>query len=634
MKKAALGVMVLTLCIGIHFAIAQNTPRTLYVLNGLGRTLSKMNLETSQITNNVVVVGDVPSRVHARGDKIYVVNSTPPSITIIDGRTDAVLKNIALAEGSNPWDMAFVGVDKAYVTNWLANSVSVVDLTTGNELNTIHVGEGPEGILVVDNNAYVTNTGGYPDYSPSTVSVIDIRTDQVTKTLNVPMNPQDLAVAPDGNIHVVCTGNYVGVSGSVAVINPFGDVDYTPLVVDTVQIGGTPGDIAITTDGLAYLPDFGNGSNGFLYSYNAFTLQVSHDASNPILVGNGATSVFFDAPANGLYVSNFSDDAVQLLNAGSGAVLNTFGFGDGAQDMAVLEPIIASDPWADAVVSFTPGPGTGLGQNFFPNNVLGPPDPDPTLTTSNSSNKPQEILSLGTGGEIILNFTDNYIVDGSGVDFTVFENPFYIAGDTTQPFIEAAFVAVSMDGRNWVEFPWDTTTFAGFAGVTPTKDNQNPTDPRVSGGDAFDLKEVGLPFAKFVKLTDLGNLKKEGPFNGDFDLDAVVAVNSMPGQPTAVAEHPVAQPNSFTLFQNYPNPFNPATTIAFTVARKSRVQIQIFNLSGQLVRQLVDREYVAGNYAMQWDGKDVQAQNVASGIYLYEMRVGNIRQTRRLTLLR
>ncbi len=634
MKKATLGVMVLTLFIGIHFAIAQNTPRTLYVLNGLGRTLSKMNLETSQITNNVVVVGDVPSRVHARGDKIYVVNSTPPSITIIDGRTDAVLKNIALAEGSNPWDMAFVGVDKAYVTNWLANSVSVVDLTTGNELKTIQVGEGPEGILVVDNNAYVTNTGGYPDYNPSTVSVIDIRTDQVTKTLNVPMNPQDLAVAPDGNIHVVCTGNYVGVSGSVAVINPFGDVDYTPLVVDTVQIGGTPGDIAITTGGLAYLPDFGNGTNGFLYSYNAFTLQVSHDASNPILVGNGATSVFFDAPANGLYVSNFSDDAVQLLNAGSGAVLNTFGFGDGAQDMAVLEPIIASDPWADAVVSFTPGPGAGLGQNFFPNNVLGPPDPDPTLTPSNSSNKPQEILSLGTGGEIILNFTDNYIVDGQGVDFTVFENPFYIAGDTTQPFIEAAFVAVSMDGRNWVEFPWDTTTFAGFAGVTPTKDNQNPTDPRVSGGDSFDLADVGLPFAKFVKLTDLGNLKKEGPFNGDFDLDAVVAVNSMPGQPTAVAEHPVAQPNSFTLFQNYPNPFNPTTTIAFTVAAKSQVQIQIFNLSGQLVRELVDREYAAGKYSTSWDGKDVQARNAASGIYVYEMRVGNIRQTRRLTLLR
>ncbi|MGH7493143.1 MAG: FlgD immunoglobulin-like domain containing protein [bacterium] len=634
MRKATLGAMALTLLIGIHFASAQNTSRTIYILNGLGRTLSKMDLETLQITNDIVVVGDVPSRVHARGDKIYVVNSTPPSITIIDGRTDAVLKTIALSEGSNPWDMAFVGADKVYVTNWLANSVTVVDLTTGNELNTIQVGEGPEGILVINNTAYVTNTGGYPDYSPSTVSVIDIRTDQITKTLDVPMNPQDVALAPDGNIHVVCTGNFAGVSGRVAVINPFGDFDFTPLVVDTVEIGGLPGDLVITTEGLAYLSDFGDGNHGFLYSYDAYTLEVLNNASNPILVGNGATGLLFDAPANALYVNNFSDDAVQLLSSGSGAVLNTFGFGDGAQHMTILEPIAASDPWVDAVVSFTPGPGAGSGQNFFPNNILGPPDPDPTLTPSNSSAKPQELLSLGTGGEIMLEFTDNYIIDGQGVDFTVFENPFYIGGDTSQPFIEAAFVAVSMDGQHWVEFPWDTTTFEGFAGVTPTKDNQNPTDPKVSGGNSFDLAQVGLPFAKFVKLTDLGNLKKEGSFNSDFDLDAVVAVNNVPGQPTSVAEHPGTQPNSFTLFQNYPNPFNPTTTIEFSVAAKSRIQIQIFNLQGQMVRELVDQEYVAGKYAMQWDGRDAEARNVASGIYLYEMKAGKTRWARQLTLLR
>ncbi|RMF70021.1 MAG: T9SS C-terminal target domain-containing protein, partial [Calditrichaeota bacterium] len=565
---------------------------------------------------------------------IYVVNSTPAGITVIDGRSDVVTNTIALAEGSNPWDMAFVGTHKVYVTNLLANTVTVVDVATGDSLNTIAVGEGPEGILVVNNTAYVANTGGFPDFSPSTVSVIDIRTDQVTKTVEVPMNPQDLALAPDGNIHVVCTGNFADVGGKVVVIDPFGAADFTPLVVDTVEIGGSPGDIVVTSDGMAYLADFGDGTNGFLYAYNASTLEVAHDASNPILVGNGATSLLFDAVTNNLYVNNFSDDSVQLLDAANGAVLNTFGFGDGAQDMAILEPISESDAWADAVVSFTPGEGAGFGQNFFPDNVLGPPDPDPTLTPTNPSSKPQELLSLGNGGEIILEFNDNFIVDGEGVDFTVFENVFYLGGDTTQPFIEAAFVAVSMDGQNWVEFPWDTTTYAGFAGVTPTKDNQNPTDPKVSGGDSFDLADVGLPFAKFVKLTDIGDLKKEGPFNGDFDLDAVVAVNSMPGQPTSVAASPSAQPRTFTLFQNYPNPFNPTTNIEFTVAEKSRVQIRIFNLKGQLLRTLVEREYPAGRHTVQWDGKDRQGNNVASGIYLYEMKVGELRRAKRLTLLR
>lgn len=634
MRKVTLVVTAIVLFIGAHLAVAQDTPRTLYVLNGLGRTMSKMNLETSTISNDVVVVGDIPNRIHTRGDKIYVVNSTPASIAIVDGRTDAVSQTIALAEGSNPWDMAFVGTDKAYVTNLSANSVTVVDLVTGDSLNTIAVGEGPEGILVVNNTAYVANTGGFPDYSPSTVSVIDIQTDQVTKTLDVPTNPQDLTLAPDGNIHVVCTGNFDDVSGRVAVINPFGDVDFTPLVADTVDIGGSPGDIVITTDGMAYLADFGDGNNGFLYSYNASTLDVLNDASNPILVGNGATSLLYDAATSNLYVNNFSDDAVQVLDPSNGDVLKTLGFGDGAQHMAILEPIRETDPWVDVVVAFTPGEGAGFGENFFPDNVLGPPDPDPTLTPVNPSAKPQELLSLGHGGEIVLEFSDNFIADDEGVDFTVFENSFYVNGDTTQPFIEAAFVAVSMDGQNWVEFPWDTTTFEGFAGVTPTKDNQNPTDPKVSGGDSFDLAEVGLPYAKYVRLTDIGDLKQEGTFNDYFDLDAVVAVNSMPGQPTSVAEAPSAQPNTFTLLQNYPNPFNPTTTIEFIVATKSRVQIRIFNTKGQLIRTLIDQEYSAGRYTQQWDGKDKRARDVASGVYIYEMKVGQRQQAKRLTLLR
>ncbi|RMD90888.1 MAG: T9SS C-terminal target domain-containing protein [Calditrichaeota bacterium] len=634
MRKVIIFVLSFFTLAGFSRAFSQNVPRTLYVLNGLGRTLSKMDLDTSQITNDVVVVGDIPNRVYAWRDQIYVVNSTPPGITIIDPRTDEVVKSIALAEGSNPWDMAFVGTHKAYVTNLLANTVSVVDLENGNILNTIPVGEGPEGILVVNNTAYVVNTGGFPDYNPSTISVIDILSDRVTKTLEVPLNPQDLDLAPDGKIHVVCTGNFSDVRGQTVVIDPFGDVDFTPLVVDTVKIGGSPGDIVVTSDGLVYLADFGDANNGFLYSYNASTREVLHDATNPILVGKGAMNLLFDTRTGNLFVNNFSDDAVQLLDASNGAVVNTFEFGDGAQHMAILEPIQDSDPWADAVVSFTPGEGAGFGQNFFPDNVLGPPDPDPTLSPVNPSSKPQELLSLGKGGEIILEFTDNFIVDKEGVDFTVFENAFYINGDTTQPFIEAAFVAVSMDGQTWFEFPWDTTTWSGFAGVTPTKDNQHPTDPQVSGGDSFDLADVGLPWAKFVKLTDIGDLKQEGAFNGDFDLDAVVAVHSQPGQPTSVEQTPEAQPRTFTLFQNYPNPFNPSTTIEFEIARNSRVQIKIFNLQGQEIRTLVNRSFPAGKFRIKWDGKDAHGQNVASGIYFYQMQVNNFHQVRRMTLLR
>ena len=633
MRKVVILLFVLLILSRFDLSFAQEIPRTLYVLNVFGRTVSKMTLDTQEISNDIVIVGDIPNRILTSGDKIYVVNSTPPGISIIDGRTETIEREINLTEGSNPWAMAVVGTDKAYITNLLANSVRVVELSTGDSLNTIPVGEGPEGILVVNNTAYVANTGGFPDYSPSTVSVIDILTDSVTKTLSVASNPQDLALAPDGNIHVVCTGNYGDIGGKVYIINPFGAEDFTPAVVDSVIIGGFPGDIVVTTEGIAYLADFGDGNNGFLYSYNVFTNEIINDASNPILVGNGAMNLLFDAATGDLYVNNISDDAVQLLAASDGSVVETFDFGDGAQDMAILEPITDSDPWADAVVSFTPGEGSGFGENFFPDNVLSPPDPDPTLTEFVASAKPQELLSLGHGGEIIVEFIDNFIVNGEGPDFTVFENVFYFFG-TEEPFIEAAFVAVSMDGVHFVEFSWDTTTFEGFAGVTPTFDNQNPVDTSVSGGDSFDLANVGLPYARFVKLTDIGDLKQEGPFNGDFDLDAIVAVNSMPGQPTFVEGPSVEVPSNFTLFQNYPNPFNPETRIEFSISTRSRVQIKIFNLKGQLIRTLVDQLFNPGRFSPIWDGKDEIGSKVPSGIYLYEMKAGDVRVAKRLTLLR
>ncbi len=612
----------------------QDIPRTLYVLNGLGRSLSKMTLETTQIENDVHVVGDVPNRVYTKGQNIYVVNSTPPGITVIDGQSQNILRTINLPEGSNPYDMAFAGTELAYVTLLLANSIAVVDLQTNEILQTIDAGKAPQGILVVNNTAYVANSGGYPDYQPSSVTVIDIKTHQVTKTLEVPMNPQNLALAPDGNIHVVCTGNFADVTGKSVVVDPFGDTDWTPLVVDTVEINGAPGDIAITGEGIAYLAAYGDGSNGFLYRYDTATGQVTNDATNPIHVGNGAMALLFDAIGDHLYVNNFADDAVQQLDPQTGAVLNTLAVGDGPQHMAILEPVMTSDPWADAVVMFDAGTGAGFGQNFFPDNVLGPPDPDPAISAVNPSAKPQELLSLGHGGEIVLEFTNNYITDGPGIDFTVFENAFYLGGDPSQPFIEAAIVAVSQDGEHWVEFAYDTTDFSGLAGVTPTKDNQNPLDPTVSGGDGFDLADVGLSFANFVKLTDLGDIKSEGQWNGDFDLDAVVAVNSVSGQPTTVIQLADRHPESFGLLQNYPNPFNPSTTIEFSLDRATRVEIKLYTLTGRLIRTLVNQHYTRGRHLVQWYGKNEQAQNVASGIYIYEMTVGNQRQIRQLTLLR
>ena len=310
-------------------------PRTLYVLNGLGRTLSKMNLETSEITNDFLQLGDIPNQVVGFEERIYVVNSTPPEIMVIDPQDEGVERRIGLAEGSNPWFMAVVGSNRAYVTNYLANTVSVVDLENGLVVKDIPVGVGPEGILVVDNLAFVANTGGYPDFAPSSVSVIDLATDEVTTTLPMPHNAQDLALAPDGRVHVVCSGLWEANAGKVCVIDRWAGPDSTPAVVDTVELGGWPGDIAITQGGRGYLPDWGDENNGFLYSYDTYTGDVYHSRDNPIRIGKGAMRVLYDDREDVIWVSNFGDDAVQKFSPQNDSVMATYGFGDGAQDMAI-----------------------------------------------------------------------------------------------------------------------------------------------------------------------------------------------------------------------------------------------------------------------------------------------------------
>ncbi len=72
----------------------------------------------------------------------------------------------------------------------------------------------------------------------------------------------------------------------------------------------------------------------------------------------------------------------------------------------------------------------------------------------------------------------------------------------------------------------------------------------------------------------------------------------------------------------YPNPFNPRTAIKFTLPQQAQVKLQIFNLSGQLVRTLVNHDLPAGAHERRWNARDENGVRVASGTYLYRLQVG------------
>lgn len=76
----------------------------------------------------------------------------------------------------------------------------------------------------------------------------------------------------------------------------------------------------------------------------------------------------------------------------------------------------------------------------------------------------------------------------------------------------------------------------------------------------------------------------------------------------------------FKLFQNYPNPFNPLTNIEFQVPEQSRVKLEIFNISGQKIRGLINQNYTAGKYSVTWNGRNDSGVLVSSGVYMYRLR--------------
>lgn len=103
----------------------------------------------------------------------------------------------------------------------------------------------------------------------------------------------------------------------------------------------------------------------------------------------------------------------------------------------------------------------------------------------------------------------------------------------------------------------------------------------------------------------------------------------------AAAKPLAALPLANALSQNYPNPFNPETTIRYDLSSDAIVSLTIYNVMGQVVRQLVDGESLAaGQYQAVWDGRNESGVGVASGMYFYLLHAGDYVAKRKMVLLR
>jgi len=136
---------------------------------------------------------------------------------------------------------------------------------------------------------------------------------------------------------------------------------------------------------------------------------------------------------------------------------------------------------------------------------------------------------------------------------------------------------------------------------------------------------------KFV-ASDLGL-----PSTVEAGVDDFQVFGDMPT--TAVDDPSATSAFHLGLAQNQPNPFNPATTIGFALPRTGGksvgpVTLAIYDVSGRLVRSLVDGPFAAGKHAIEWDGRDARGLSAPSGIYLYRLTANSLTLTRRMVLLK
>lgn len=228
------------------------------------------------------------------------------------------------------------------------------------------------------------------------------------------------------------------------------------------------------------------------------------------------------------------------------------------------------------VFSFTPAEGQNLGQGeeFFPANIFGIPSRIASDKVAEATES--EILSLGFGGEIIVGISDNLIVDGEGADFTIFENVFEnpING---RLFKEPAIVSVSKDGVNFTEFPYDFESLEGCAGTHPTYGDADYCDSKVSGGDSFDLSEIGMDSIRYIKIKDITDQikgqKSHKYFDfslSGFDLDALVIHNFTAEKISSIEDK---MTNNYNINNNV------------LISQNMSNSIEIYNINGILVNE-------------------------------------------------
>lgn len=351
------------------------------------------------------------------------------------------------------------------------------------------------------------------------------------------------------------------------------------------------------------------------YATSSDGLTWNKDATNPVLdVSNGgafddqevwAPTVLYDGSQYKMWYSGnfnaggigyaFATNPTEWTRHGTAPVLARGGTGSWDQ-VSVFNPIVMYNGSLYQMWYSGRSGQTGLWQTGYATSTDG-------ITWEKHSNNP--VLTVGAANEwdaagavagSVLYVDGEYQMwyHGSGNAGTVLGND---VGYATSP-----------DGVNW------------------TKHAGNPILQRDAG--TWDAANVWFP--RVIKEGNIYRMWYTGRTNDELNRLGYAEGNIV----DAIEVLDNTQPANFQLKQNYPNPFNPTTNIEFRISHYKFVELTVLDISGRLVKTLVNENRQAGAYATQWDATNEVGEKVASGVYFYRLKTGSFLETRKMLLIR
>jgi len=198
-------------------------------------------------------------------------------------------------------------------------------------------------------------------------------------------------------------------------------------------------------------------------------------------------------------------------------------------------------------------------------------------------------------------------VGGINTDITVPGNHINSLANSPLP-VELSSFAANVQARN-ITILWETQT----------EKNSDRFEVERSLMDDNKWETIGS-----VKASVLSNSPKQYSYmdknlqTGTYQYRIKMIDNDGSFEYSKIVESVITLPKNFELNQNYPNPFNPSTKISYSLPNDSRVTLDIFNLIGERIGQLVNQDQAAGYYSVGFSNASVN-KSLSSGIYLYRI---------------